>query len=81
MIKEHDRVILTHDLPAEGLQSGDVGTGMHVHARRKSFAVACVSLTGVTLTGVTAAVATVAPAHLRAAHRHEIAHARVLALA
>lgn len=76
MIKEHDRVILTHDLPAEGLQAGDVGTVIHVHARRKAFEVEFVSLTG-----VTAAVATVAAPHLRAAHRNEIAHARVMAVA
>lgn len=30
MIKEHDRVILTNDLSAEGLKAGDVGTVIHV---------------------------------------------------
>lgn len=76
MVKEHERVILTEDIPAEGLQSGDVGTVIHVHARGKAFEVEFVSLTG-----ETAAVATVAAPQLRAAHRNEIAHARVLAVA
>ena len=31
MIKEHDCVVLTSDLPSEGLLSGDVGTVVHVH--------------------------------------------------
>ena len=30
-INEHDRVVLTADLPAEKLASGDVGTVVHVY--------------------------------------------------
>jgi hypothetical protein len=30
MIKEHDCVALTSDIPAQGLQAGDVGTVVHV---------------------------------------------------
>jgi len=30
MIKEHDCVVLTSDLPGEGLLSGDVGTVVHI---------------------------------------------------
>src|ERR1700733_10181280 len=31
MIKEHECVVLTVDLPAEGLAAGDIGTVVHVH--------------------------------------------------
>lgn len=31
MIQEHDCVVLTRDLPSEGLVAGDVGTVVHVH--------------------------------------------------
>jgi hypothetical protein len=31
MINEHDCVVLTSDLPSEGLLSGDVGTVVHIH--------------------------------------------------
>jgi hypothetical protein len=31
MIKEHDCVVLTTDLPAEGLTAGDIGTVVHIH--------------------------------------------------
>ena len=30
-IKEHDCVVLTTDLPKEGLKAGDVGTVVHIH--------------------------------------------------
>jgi uncharacterized protein DUF4926 len=30
-IKEHDRVVLKSDLPAEGLKAGDVGTVVHIY--------------------------------------------------
>jgi hypothetical protein len=30
-IKEHDCVVLTADLPEEGLKVGDVGTVVHIH--------------------------------------------------
>ena len=31
MIKEHDIVVLTEDVPEEGLTAGDVGTVVHIH--------------------------------------------------
>ena len=31
MIKEHDTVVLTEDVPNEGLTAGDVETVVHVH--------------------------------------------------
>jgi hypothetical protein len=31
MLKEHDRVVLTADVPAERLKAGDVGTIVHIY--------------------------------------------------
>jgi hypothetical protein len=31
MINEHDCVVLTQDLPDEGLKAGDIGTVVHIH--------------------------------------------------
>jgi hypothetical protein len=31
MILEHECVVLTQDLPDEGLQAGDIGTVVHIH--------------------------------------------------
>ena len=56
MIKEHDCVVLTSDIPDEGLQAGDVGTVVHIHRDGAAYEVEFV-----TLTGQTVAVATVLP--------------------
>ena len=53
MIKEHDCIVLTEPVPAEGLEVGDVGTVVHVYADGKAFEVEFT-----TLDGKTAAVAT-----------------------
>ena len=76
MIAEHDRVVLTADLPADGLTAGDVGTVVHVYRGGKAFEVEFVSLDG-----VTAAVVTVEAPQVRPVRPHEIAHARALAVA
>jgi len=73
MIKEHDRVVLTKEVPAEGLKSGDVGTVVHVHKKDKAFEVEFVALDGETL-----AIATLAASEIRPVHRKEITHARAL---
>ena len=39
MIKEHDRIVLTSDIPGEGLKAGDVGTVVHVYAQGEVFEV------------------------------------------
>ncbi|MGH8515533.1 MAG: DUF4926 domain-containing protein, partial [Gammaproteobacteria bacterium] len=31
MINEHDCVVLTRDVPDDGLEAGDVGTVVHIH--------------------------------------------------
>ena len=74
MIHEHDRVVLKDDLPIDGLCAGDVGTVVHVYARRRAYEVEFLALDGRTV-----AVATVPAARVRPVHRGEISHARQLA--
>ena len=54
MITEHDRVVLTAPVPKERLETGDVGTVVHVYQDGKAFEVEFTALDG-----HTAAVATV----------------------
>jgi hypothetical protein len=54
MIREHDRIVLTRPIPAQGLETGDVGTVVHVYADGDAFEVEFT-----TLDGHTAAVVTV----------------------
>lgn len=75
MINEHDCVVLTQDVPKEGLEAGDVGTVVHVHRDGVAFEVEFV-----TLTGRTVAVATVLANQLRPIGQRDITHARELAL-
>ncbi len=73
MIREHEGIVLTQDLPDEGLQAGDVGTVVRTHQDGAAY-----ELEFVTLTGQTAAVATALSAQLRSVGRQDIAHAREL---
>ena len=74
MIQEHDCIVLTQDLPAEGLLAGDVGTVVHVHAGNAAYEVEFM-----TLTGQTVAVATVQPPQLRSITSRDVSHVRELA--
>lgn len=76
MIAEHDRVVLTADIPAEGLSGGDVCTVVHVYRGGEAFEVEFVSLDG-----VTTVIVTVEATQVRSVRRNEIAHARALAVA
>lgn len=73
MIKEHDRVVLTTDLPADALKAGDVGTVVHVHRGGQGFEVEFL-----TLHGETAAVATVLVSQVRPVTQRDMTHARHL---
>ena len=73
MIKEHDCVVLTSDIPDEGLEAGDVGTVVHIHRDGAAYEVEFL-----TLTGQTVAVATVLPSQLRPISRRDISHVREL---
>jgi ATP-dependent exoDNAse (exonuclease V) alpha subunit len=73
MINEHDRIVLTKRVPAEGLEQGDVGTVVHVYPDGKAFEVEFT-----TLDGKTAVVATVEAAAVRPVTANEITHSRGL---
>jgi len=73
-IREHDRVVLTTDLPSDKLAAGDVGTVVHVHGAGKAFEVEFVALDGETV-----AVVTLERAQVRSVERREITHARRVA--
>ena len=74
MIQEHDCVVLTRDIPSEGLQAGDVGTVVHLHRDASAYEVEFI-----TLTGQTVAVATILPSQLRPVGRRDLTHVRELA--
>jgi hypothetical protein len=73
MLNEHDRVVLTEDVPASGLAAGDVGVIVHVHHDHKAFEVEFM-----TLSGETVAVATILQDQLRPVSNRDITHAREL---
>lgn len=73
MIKEHDCVVLTENLPSDRLEVGDVGTVIHVHQEGAAFEVEFM-----TLDGHTVAISTVLEGQLRPVSRHDIVHAREL---
>ena len=31
MVKEHECIVLSNDLPEDGLEAGDIGTMVHIH--------------------------------------------------
>ena len=66
MIREHDTVVLTSDLPAHGLARGDVGTVVMVHA------VGGYEVEFMTLDGVTIAVVSLAADEIRPIGRREM---------
>ncbi len=76
MIAEHDCVVLTEDLPAEGLQAGDVGTVVHIHEAGRAYEVEFVTFAGETI-----AVTTLSPAQLRPVSKRDMSHVRELATA
>jgi len=75
-IKEHDCVVLTASLPAEGLEAGDVGTVVHIHAGGGAYEVEFVTLAGDTI-----AVATVDAGNVRPIGKRDVNHVRELQLA
>ena len=73
MIKEHDTVVLTQDVPNEGLTAGDVGTVVHVHNNGEGYEVEFMTLTGQTI-----AVASLLAEQVRSVTRQDVAHVREL---
>ena len=60
MIKEHERIVLSAPVPAEGLEAGDVGTVVHIYNDGLAYEVEFT-----TLDGKTAAVVTVESSQVR----------------
>jgi hypothetical protein len=73
VIHEHDYIVLTEDIPTEGLQAGDVGTVVHVHAVGAAYEVEFMTLTGQTIS-----VATVRASQLRPVSPRDVSHVREL---
>jgi hypothetical protein len=76
MIEEHDCVVLTVDLPTEGLAAGDIGAVVHIHRAGEGYEVEFI-----TLDGQAVAVSTLLANQVRPIGRREIAHVRTLAAA
>ena len=75
-IHEHDCVVLTADLPADGLEAGDVGTVVHIHRGGEAYEVEFMTLAGNTL-----AVATVLASQWRPVSKRDVSHVRELVAA
>lgn len=73
MIKEHDCIVITEDLPEKGLKAGDIGTVVHVHQNGAGYEVEFM-----TLAGETVAVVTLMASQVRPFARRDIAHVREL---
>ena len=71
MIKEHGRIVLTVDIPQDGLKAGDVGTVIHVHRQGEAFEVEFLTLDGETI-----AITTVLASQIRLVTNQDITHAR-----
>jgi len=71
MFKEHDCVVLTSELPGEGLLSGDVGTVVHIHGNAAAYEVEFATFTGRTI-----AIATVLSSQCRPIGHGDINHVR-----
>ncbi len=73
MIREHDQIVLTEDLPEFALEAGDVGVVVHVHRNGEAYEVEFL-----TLTGDTTALSTLRAQQVRAVRNREIPHVREL---
>jgi mRNA-degrading endonuclease toxin of MazEF toxin-antitoxin module len=73
MIKEHDCVVLTKNLPEESLEAGDVGTVVHIHKGAAGYEVEFATLTGETVT-----IVTLLADQVRPLNRRDLAHTREL---
>ncbi len=73
MITQHASVVLTENIPASGLEAGDVGVVVHVHRDGKAYEVEFMSLNGSTL-----AIQTLEARQVREARSRDIPHVREL---
>lgn len=75
-IKELDAVALTQDIPAEGLESGDIGTVVMVYGQNEGYEVEFVDYDGHTID-----LLTLKPGQIRLLSRGDVPHVRRLAVA
>jgi hypothetical protein len=73
MIQEHERAVLTRDLPEQGLKAGDVGTVVHVYRDGVAYEIEFFALDGRTLD-----VVTVEADQVRPVDRRDMLHVREL---
>ena len=73
MIQELEDVVLTSDLPKQGLARGDIGTIVLIHEQGKGYEVEFTTLDGETI-----AIVTLTADQVRPSKPKEIAHAREL---
>lgn len=73
MMREHERAVLTRDLPEHGLKAGDVGTVVHVYRDGAAYEIEFFALDGRTLD-----VVTVAAEQVRPVGRRDMLHVREL---
>ncbi len=71
MIGEHERAVLTEDLPEHHLKAGDVGIVVHVYRSGKAYEIEFFTLDGQTLD-----VVSVEAEHVRPVSRTDVMHAR-----
>ena len=76
MFPEHSPVVLTAPLPALGLEPGDVGVVVHVHAGGTAYEIEFMSLDGRTI-----GVQTLRANQLRPVSASAVPHERVRAIA
>ncbi|MBM3935012.1 MAG: DUF4926 domain-containing protein [SAR202 cluster bacterium] len=70
-LQEHERAVLTEDIPGEGLKAGDLGTIIHVHGDGIAYVLEFFSVEGDTV-----AIATAEASQVRPVERDEINHIR-----
>ena len=73
MFRELECVVLTTDIPEDGLRKSDVGPIVHAYPEGRAFIVEFLALDG-----STAAVTEVLPSQIRAVTASDITHARTL---
>ena len=76
MINELETVILSHDVEEYNLESGDIGTVVHVYKDNAAYEVEFIAGDGTTI-----AVLTLTPQDIRPMRKREIFHVRELAYA
>lgn len=75
-IKEHERAVLTRDVPEKGLEAGDVGTIVSVHEAQDGGVPAGYTLEFMSPSGETIALATVFADAVRPVGPREVNHVR-----